>query len=512
LGAGFAGDCILSHQRQKSPENGVVTPDADVLVVGAGPAGLTAAYCLTRKVPSVIVIEKDTAYVGGMSRTIRNKDFHFDIGGARFSASDPEVAGLWQEILPDALIERPWRTQIFYRGKYHSYPLSAADALRNLGMISRAACMMSYGLARLRPTSEPNSFHHWARNEYGEKLFRIFLKTYAEKVWGMSCDEISSDWASRSIRSLGLGLAVRNSPRPSVRQRLAKRAGQTARTGVPAETISYPRDGCGAMWDTAAQKISERGGRVLLGRKLQSLSYDNARELWQVKVSTVQGVETHTARHVVSSAPVCELLDSLSPRPISQFHAQALRYRDFITVALMVKNSDVPEGSIYIHDPSVKAGRVQCFKSGAAGMTPPQMRYFNLEYFCFEGDSVWNMPDENLISLARSEIVQLGLVAADEVADACVVRQPKAFPIHDDDARHNMAMIRLDLETHYPTLHLIGRNGMHKDNDLEQAMMTAIMTARNIEAGARIHDVWSLNEDAVNEETVPPDADDIRAA
>src|SRR5690349_5965311 len=185
----------------------------EVFVIGAGPAGLTAAYCLTKETPSVLVIEKDPVYVGGISRTVRYKDFLFDIGGHRFFSKSKEVVDLWQEILPDDFIERPRLSRIYYEGKYYSYPLNAFEALRNLGFFKSAACMLSFGWAKAFPIREPKSFHQWVRNQFGEKLFSIFFKTYTGKVWGMSCDAISADWAAQRIKGLDLGVAVWNALR-----------------------------------------------------------------------------------------------------------------------------------------------------------------------------------------------------------------------------------------------------------------------------------------------------------
>jgi protoporphyrinogen oxidase len=470
--------------------------DADVFVIGAGPAGLTAAYCLTKENPSVIVAEKDPVYVGGISRTVKYKDFLFDIGGHRFFSKAKDVVDLWHEILPNDFIERPRLSRIFYGGKYYSYPLSAFEALNNLGIVASAACMLSYAFARLRPIEDPRSFHEWVRNQFGEKLFRIFFKTYTDKVWGMSCDEIYADWAAQRIKGLDLSVAILHALKRSLgRQSATDATGDVVKTLI--QTFQYPRKGPGMMWEAAAEKIGERGGRVLMGRELTGLSYDTESQRWRIAVDTAHGTETYTARHVISSAPVRELVDKLSPRPISVFHAHNLRYRDFLTVALMVKKPELfPDNWIYIHDPSVKVGRVQNFRSWSPEMAPAGMSCLGLEYFCFEGDGLWTSSDADLVALARTEIAKIGLAKAEDIVDGCVVRQPKAYPIYDDDYRHNMAMIRLDLETHYPTLHLVGRNGMHKYNNQDHAMMTAMLTARNILAGGRIHDVWNVNEDA----------------
>src|SRR5690349_9807933 len=469
---------------------------ADVFVIGAGPAGLTTAYCLTKQTPSVLVIEKDHTYVGGISRTVRYKDFLFDIGGHRFFSKSKEVVDLWQEILPDDFIARPRLSRIFYGGKYYSYPLSAFEALRNLGLFTSAACMLSYALAKARTIAEPKSFHEWVRNQFGERLFQIFFKTYTEKVWGMSCDEISADWAAQRIKGLDLRVAVMNALKRSLGRTKAPAAGgDVVKTLI--ETFQYPRKGPGMMWDAAAAKVRARGGEILMGRELAGLSYDLDRKLWTIAVASESGCETFTANHVVSSAPVRELVAKLKPAPISLLHARALRYRDFLTVALMVDTPDLfPDNWIYIHDPSVKVGRVQNFRSWSPEMVPAGMTCLGLEYFCFEGDGLWTAPDAELIALAKREIAKIGLVAEADVVDGCVVRQPKAYPVYDEEYKDHVAMIRLDLERSFPTLHLVGRNGMHKYNNQDHAMMTAMLTARNILANERLYEVCHVNEDA----------------
>jgi protoporphyrinogen oxidase len=473
----------------------------DAFVIGAGPAGLTTAYCLTKETPSVLVIEKDPAYVGGISRTVRYKDFLFDIGGHRFFSKSKEVVDLWREILPDDFIARPRLSRIYYGGKYYSYPLSAFEALRNLGLVTSAACMLSYAYAKAAPIAEPRSFHDWVRNQFGERLFQIFFKTYTEKVWGMSCDEISADWAAQRIKGLDLRVAVTNALKRSLGLGRKARPGEEPGEDVVKtliETFQYPRRGPGMMWEAAAAKIEARGGRIRMGRELERLSHDAGRGLWTIEVTTAAGApETYTARHVVSSAPVRELVAKIAPAPISLLHARALRYRDFLTVALMVDKPDLfPDNWIYIHDPSVKVGRVQNFRSWSPEMVPHGMTCLGLEYFCFEGDGLWSTPDADLVALAKREIAQIGLIGEADVVDGCVVRQPKAYPVYDEDYREHVATIRRDLEGSYPSLHLVGRNGMHKYNNQDHAMMTAMLTARNILAGERIYDTWQVNEDA----------------
>jgi len=474
-----------------------MTVDAETFVIGAGPAGLTTAYCLAKEGRSVIVIERDPVYVGGISRTVQYKGFLFDIGGHRFFSKSSEVVALWHELLPDDFIERPRLSRIYYDGKFFSYPLKAFEALVKLGVVTSARCMLSYAYAKVRPVAQPRTFHEWVRNQFGERLFQIFFKTYTEKVWGMPCDEISADWAAQRIKGLDLTAAVMNGLARSLRLgRKPGRGADTVKTLI--ESFQYPRRGPGMMWQAAERRIAALGGRVLMGRELVGLEFDAPRNHWRLETAAPDGTrESYTARHVVCSAPLRELVERIRPTPISLLHARALRYRDFLTVALMVRKEELfPDNWIYIHDSRVKVGRVQNFRSWSPEMVPHGMSCLGLEYFCFEGDGLWTAPDGDLVALATKEAAQIGLVCATDIVDACVVRQAKAYPVYDEGYRDNIAAIRLDLEGTYPRLHVVGRNGMHRYNNQDHAMMTGMLTARNILAGQRLYDVWNVNEDA----------------
>jgi protoporphyrinogen oxidase len=471
--------------------------DTDTLIIGAGPAGLTAAYMLAKEGRDVAVLERDPDYVGGISRTVDHKGFLFDIGGHRFFSKSKEVVDLWDEILPDDFIERPRVSRIFYDGKFYSYPLKAGEALRNLGPVESLLCVLSYLPARLRPIPEPRTFHDWVRNQFGERLFRTFFKTYTEKVWGLSCDAISADWAAQRIKGLDLGSAITDAVKRSLGLGRRPKDGAVIKTLI--EAFRYPRRGPGMMWNAAAAKIKAFGGRVLLDRTAERLAWDADRRRWTVTVRRGDGSEERwTARNIVSSAPIRDLVRALSPVPLSVFHARALGYRDFLTVALVCRaGRELPDNWIYIHDPAVKVGRIQNFRSWSPEMIAASgYDCFGLEYFCFEGDGLWTSSDADLVALAKREIGQIGLIDPADVVDACVVRQPKAYPVYDDDYHHNVEMVRRDLEASFPTLHLVGRNGMHKYNNQDHAMMTAMLTARNILAGERRYDVWAVNEDA----------------
>ncbi len=467
----------------------------ETLVIGAGPAGLTAAYELAKAGRDVTVIEQDKDYAGGISRTVRYKGYLFDIGGHRFYSKSREIVALWDEILPDDFLTRPRLSRIYYAGKFYAYPLKAFEALRNLGFWQSAACVLSYAFARTFPVAKPRTFHQWVRNEFGERLYAIFFKTYTEKVWGMDCDEISADWAAQRIKGLNLSKALIDGLQRSFG--LKRRADGAAKTLI--ESFRYPRRGPGMMWEAAAKKIVGFGGRIVMDCKCEKLSYDSGSKIWTVETKSSDGtVETFKARHVISSAPLAELVSSLSPVPLTLFHARALKYRDFLTVVLIGKaKGQWPDNWIYVHDPKVKVGRVQNFRSWSPEMLPDRdSTCLGLEYFCNEGDALWRLDDAGLIALAKKEIETIGLMRSAEIFDGCVVRQKKAYPVYDETYVDNVRMIRLELQTRYPGLHLIGRNGMHKYNNQDHAMMTGILTAGNILAGRTLYDVWKVNEDA----------------
>ncbi len=466
-----------------------------VAIIGAGPAGLTAAYLLSKHDIPVTVLEADPQYVGGISRTVRYNGFHFDIGGHRFFSKSKEVEDLWTEILPNDMLDRPRSSRIYYRGQYFSYPLRAGEALQKLGVFEAARCVLSYLKARAFPNQAPKSFEDWVTNQFGARLFNIFFKTYTEKVWGMSCKEISADWAAQRIKGLSLKSAILNAlwkPTPKAR-------GQVIKTLI--DTFRYPRLGPGMLWEACAEKVKAQGGVIDMGRKVVGLHYDQANRVWVVNHTGADGeFEQEIAEHVISSAPMRSLIQGLSPRATEAAVEAAgkLRYRDFLTVSLILKDrGQFTDNWIYIHDPGVKVGRVQNFKSWSPEMVPDQsLNCYGLEYFCFEGDGLWSSSDADLITLAKQELAKIGLANPEDVMDGCVVRQPKAYPVYDDEYATHVETIRHELTEHYPNLHLVGRNGMHKYNNQDHAMMTAMLCAENIRAGRSVYDLWQVNQDA----------------
>ncbi len=466
-----------------------------IVVVGAGPAGLTAAYLLAKQGVPVTVVEADPCYVGGISRTVNYKGFLCDIGGHRFFSKSQAVEDLWTELLSGDMLERPRSSRIFYDGHLFAYPLKPLEALQKLGAVQSILCILSYLKAKAFPIAQPDNFEDWVTNQFGRRLFRIFFKTYTEKVWGMDCKDISADWAAQRIKGLSLGKVILHSLLP---KKPAKRE-SVVKTLI--NSFRYPRRGPGMMWEAAARKTRNLGGEILMGQKVVALDYNAVEGGWAIHCQDLQGSRrTLSASHVISSAPLRQLVAGLHP-PVSAeavSAAASLKYRDFLVVALILKDHQLfPDNWIYIHDPTVKVGRIQNFKSWSPEMVPdPSFCCYGMEYFCFEGDGLWASSDEALIALAKVELAHLGFSGSEDVLDGHVVRQAKAYPVYDADYAAHVETVRRELDEQFPTLHLVGRNGMHKYNNQDHAMMTAMLTVENILAGENLYDVWNVNQDA----------------
>ena len=462
-----------------------------IAIIGAGPAGLTAAYLLGKAKQEVVVFEKDPQYVGGISRTETYKGYSFDIGGHRFFSKSKEVEDFWSEILSDEMLERPRSSRIYYNHKFFAYPLAAFEALRKLGIIQSTLCVLSYLQAKISPVKNPTNFEDWVVNQFGRRLFNIFFKTYTEKVWGISCNEISADWAAQRIKGLSLSSAIWN----ALFKPTAKGSDKDKIIKTLIDSFRYPKKGPGMMWERCVEKSEALGVKVEMNTGIKEIHLTDGK--WSVKTSngnTLGGFD-----YVLSSAPMRELIASTYPRfPEKAFTAsQNLSYRDFITVVLICKDEDAfTDNWIYIHDPNVKVGRIQNFKSWSPYMVPDQsMACYGLEYFCFEGDGMWTSSNETLIALAKKEIEEIGLTKQSAVVDGYVVRQPKAYPVYDHSYKANVEAVREALKD-YPGLYLVGRNGMHKYNNQDHSMMTAMLAAKNIIAGNDLYDLWNVNEDA----------------
>ena len=459
-------------------------PSPSVVVLGAGPAGLTAAYELAKAGVTSTVLESDDV-VGGLARTAQYKGYRFDIGGHRFFTKVTAVEELWIEILGDDLLTRPRLSRIYYKGKFFSYPLKPLNALFGLGIFETARCVASYGWARLFPQRPEEDFATWVSNRFGKRLFEVFFKTYTEKVWGIPCSQIQAEWAAQRIKGLSLMTALKNA---LIGDRSASKQ-DAVKTLI--NEFMYPRHGPGMMWEKTRELVEGMGSRVLMEQPVNRVRWSEGR------VDAVEaGGQTYAAEHFISSVAIRDLIESFEPPPPQNVIAAArwLNYRDFVTVALMVRGESLfPDNWIYIHEPTVKLGRLQNFKNWSPEMVPdPAMTGLGLEYFCSEGDELWSQTDEELVELGKREIVQLGFTAAADIVDGTVVRMKKAYPVYDREYGPALEEIREFLAT-LPNLQLIGRNGMHRYNNQDHSMLTAMLAARNI-LGAK-HDLWQVNVD-----------------
>jgi protoporphyrinogen oxidase len=458
--------------------------DAPVVIAGAGPGGLTAAYQLTKRGQRPVVLESD-AVVGGISRTVLRDGWRFDLGGHRFFTKVPEVEALWHEILPEGdFLLRPRMSRIFYQGKYYDYPLKAMNALRNLGLKESFLCGLSYVQARIRPPKDQGNYENWLVARFGWRLYRTFFKTYTERVWGVEVSQMPADWAAQRIKNLDLGKAVLNA--------LSPKRNQTEITTL-IEEFQYPKLGPGMMWEFCAEKVEAAGGTVLLESRLTTIKVAGGKAT--SVVYRHDGVDTElNASHVISTMPMRELVHTLTPPPPPEVLAAAdgLHYRDYLTVALVVPESrSFPDNWIYIHAPEVDVGRIQNYGSWSPYLVKDGHTCLGLEYFVFEGDDMWEMADDDLIALGTKELGALGLVEPGDVEAGYVVRVPKAYPYYDFAYKSNVDIIRRYLEAHAPNVHPVGRNGMHKYNNQDHSMYTAMLTVENI-FGAT-HDIWSVN-------------------
>lgn len=484
----------------------VDTPDSDksskpgTVIIGAGPAGLTAAYDLTKHGHPAQVFESENV-VGGISQTAERGGWRFDIGGHRFFTKVKQVDDLWHEILPEEdFLLRPRMSRIYYQGKLFDYPLKAGNALGNLGVVEAAKCVGSYTWAKIRPPKNQDYFDGWVTARFGKRLFRIFFKTYTEKVWGMDTSELPADWAAQRIKNLSLFGAIVNALNP--------RKGSKKITSLIDE-FYYPKYGPGMMWETAAEKVRAQGGSVELNAWVKTVSWTPGQGAASVTVVTRDeaGAEIERvvpADDVISSTPISALVLAMDPpaSPEAIAAAKDLRYRDFLTVALVVpEKHGFPDNWIYIHSPGVRVGRIQNFGSWSPYLVKEGRTCLGLEFFVNEGDDLWSMPDEDLVKLGTRELEQLDLVTPGSVESGYVVRMPKAYPVYDDKYAADLEVIKAWLAANTPNVHPVGRNGMHRYNNADHSMLTALLTSENIRTGTH-HDVWQVNvEEEYHEES-----------
>jgi len=460
---------------------------SQAIVIGGGPAGLTAAYELSKLGIGSTILEADRQ-VGGLSRTVNYRGYRFDIGGHRFFTKVPLIDQLWHEILGEDFMLRSRLSRIHYRGHFFDYPLKATNALAGLGPVEALIVGLSFTKAKMFPLADETNLEQWVANRFGHRLYEIFFKTYTEKVWGIPCTEISADWAAQRIKNLSLPEAVRN----ALFSTHKSKNGDVITSLI--EQFNYPRLGPGMMWERCEEILERQGNPTVNGIKVDKVRHRHGR-VECVYGHTKEGEQVEfNGDHFISSMPLRSLIRSLSPAAPDEVIAAAntLRYRDYLTVVLIAKREKVfPDNWIYIHSPEVKMGRIQNYKNWSPYMVPDQARTsLGLEYFLWDKDEEWGWSHERLVELGIKECSQLGLIERDEVEDGTVVRMKKAYPVYDQHYQNSLSIVRNYLET-IENLQTIGRNGLHRYNNQDHSMLTAVYAARNI-VGEK-HDVWAVN-------------------
>jgi protoporphyrinogen oxidase len=469
------------------------------LVLGGGPAGLTAAYLLERAGRDAIVLEAEDQ-VGGLAKTVENDGYRFDLGGHRFFTKSAEVDDLWHEILGEEFLLRPRMSRIYWNNRYLDYPLRGTDVIRKLGPVELTRCMASYVRAAARRNKVDDSLEDWVSNRFGRRLFELFFKSYTEKVWGVPTSEIRAEWAAQRIKGLSFFSAAKAA--------FFGNKGNKVKSLI--SEFNYPRFGPGQMWDAMTLAIENEGGEVRLEVPVTRIELAGGRV-----VEVEAGGDSYTLPDtVISSLPLRAVVEMVSPAPPAEVldAARGLRYRDFLTVALVVDGADLfPDNWIYIHEPGVRVGRIQNYRSWSPWMVPdPDKACVGLEYFCFEGDDLWLMDDADLVELATRELEQLRLSPRANVERGFAIRVPKAYPIYDADYAERVETIRTWLDG-IENLQQVGRNGLHRYNNSDHSMLTAMRAVDNLLTGAH-HDIWQVNAESVYHETEVADEHPYRAA
>jgi len=459
-----------------------------VVIIGAGPAGLTAAYQLCKSGIRSIIIEQDNT-VGGLSRTVKRDGFNFDIGGHRFFTKSKEVENLWEEVLKEDFLTRKRLSRIYYNKKFFYYPFKVTNAIFGLGIINSFLIVTSYIKSQVFPELPEKTFEKWVSNRFGKRLYKLFFKSYTEKVWGIPCNEISAEWAAQRIRGLSLLSALKNA--------LLRKQSTDKQTVVKTliDSFKYPKLGPGMMWEKVASIVESNGSKINFNSGVSKINWDKDKII-SIEINHNGTNKIVDGEHFISSMPIRELIQRMDPPVKSEILEAAtnLNYRDFITVAIVVNKEKIfPDNWIYIHDPNVKVGRIQNFKNWSPSMVPDNSyTCLGLEYFCFEGDGFWNKSEDELVEIAKNELEYLGFIAKDEAIKGYVVKMPKAYPVYDPEYKKNLNIIKNFL-SNIPNIQLVGRNGMHKYNNQDHSMLTSMLAVKNI-LGSN-YDLWQINVD-----------------
>src|SRR4051794_28900932 len=471
------------------------------LVIGGGPAGLTAAYFLAKRGEPVLVVESEDQ-LGGIAKTKEQDGYRFDLGGHRFFTKAKEVDDMWHEVLDEEFLERPRMSRIYWNGKFLDYPLQGMDVIKKLGPIELTRAGLSYLYAAIfmrKIKGKEENLEQWVTARFGKRLYELFFKTYTEKVWGVPCTEIRAEWAAQRIKGLSFMSAAKAA--------FFGNKGNKIKSLI--DKFNYPRYGPGQLWDAMAREIEKRGGEVRLNATAERIVL--ADDGKSVKHVIVNG-EPIEPLHVISSLPLRTAVGITEPTPDAKVQeaAKGLRYRDFLTVGLVIDGEDLfPDNWIYIHEPGVRVGRIQNYRSWSPWMVPDESKAcVGLEYFCFEGDDLWTMSDDDLVKLATRELAELQLVDPSKVEKGYAVRVPKAYPMYDAEYSERVEVIK-DWLADIKNLHQVGRNGLHRYNNSDHSSLTAIRTVENICDGTS-HDIWAVNAESSYHEEDTGHADEFQ--
>lgn len=464
-----------------------------IIIIGAGPAGLTAAYELMKKgIPSIIIEKSST--VGGLSQTVKYKGYHFDIGGHRFFTKVKRVDDMWREVLKEDFLKRNRLSRIYYKGKFFFYPIKPTDVVKKLGIWESFLCGMSYFKSKIIKRPKEDSFEDYIINNFGERLYKTFFRSYTEKVWGIPCTEIKAEWAAQRIKGLSFSSLLKTM--------IIGNRGDKIKSLI--EQFYYPKYGPGMMWEKTREIIESSSlSKVLLNSSAKEIIYKDG-TVEKAIISNNGKEETIEVSGLISSIPIIQLFQMLTPGIDRKYidAANSLHYRDFITIALVInKNNLFPDNWIYVHDPDVLVGRIQNFNNWSEYMSENnETTCIGMEYFCFETDDIWNKSDKDLIDMAKNELDKIGLAKKEDVVDGAVVRMQKTYPVYDDSYEAAMPIIKEGF-SHFKNLYPVGRNGMHRYNNQDHSMYTAMLAVENL-ADGKNHNLWDVNVERVYHEEI----------
>ncbi|MBI3731839.1 MAG: NAD(P)/FAD-dependent oxidoreductase [Chloroflexi bacterium] len=478
-----------------------------IVVIGAGPAGLTAAYELVKHGKTATILEADPVYVGGIARTVLYKGYRFDIGGHRFFSKSQEIMDLWQEVLGDDFLSRPRLSRWLYNGKFFDYPIKPLEILGVFGLLESFRMFLSYGWIKLFPIKPEVTLADYYINRFGRVLAKPFFIDYNDKLWGMPCNQLSPDFAKQRVKGISFISAIID----PVQQKLKWGGKQdVVKSFIP--EFKYPRYGPGQMWEKFRDLVVAAGDTLHMGTRVVKVRHDEQKILALETQNAKGQCEEYVGDYVISSMPLRKMILSMDPPPPPEVveAAKSLKLRDFITVALIVNRKDLfPDQWVYLHDKGMKPIRMQNFNNWSPYLVPdPNTTCLGFEYVCARGDSLWQMTDPQLIEQATSDLVRTGFAKREDVMDGAVVRTVDVYPVYTLDYEAKVNVIRdyfrrFDNLLHYQ-IQQVGRSGMHRYNNSDHSMMTALLAVRNI-LGQGPFDPWLVNVDAEYHEEAKAD-------